>query len=378
MSNSKKRGGLTPLGGCDGEPEETSTVQKVCDKNIEEKPKISTPERQCLSCGVRCVKIKRCKDCKSGCYCSKLCRDTHVKSEDHRILCLSIQQLEELENSKRVCSVREPNQVPANNKLVGLIGEKPLIECVIGGKVVTRALWDTGAMVSMITKRWLAEHFPNEKLLAISEFLEGDDLHLYTANNSVLAVEGVVVLTFGLGSASVTVPFVVSGDELSQPIIGYNVIKRLIQTDRESIPSALVDSIPFLTPSKAEAVVSVMEADVVVVENAKVMKKTVVPAHSRCRIRCHTSFRTEDTHQNVLFSPNILDSELEFAESVAQVKRGRSTINVVVSNPTNQPYVLRKGLALGSIEAVSAVIPVMPNEEAVGNKVLVQQVEAAG
>ena len=41
-----------------------------------------------------------------------------------------------------------------------------------------------------------------------------------------------------------------------------------------------VDSIPFLTPSKAEAVVSVMEADVVVVENAKVMKKTVVPAKS--------------------------------------------------------------------------------------------------
>ena len=225
----KKRGGVTPLRGCEGEPEETSTVKLLC----EDEPKETPPKKLCLSCGKVCVKIKKCADCKSGCYCSRQCRATHVISEAHQTLCTSIQKLEEIENAKKVCSVREPVQVPQHAKLVGLVGEKAVIDCILGGKVPAKALWDTGAMVSMISKRWLAHYFPDEEILAISEFLEGDDLHLYTANNKILSVEGVVVLKFGIGSAAVTVPFVVANDELSQPIIGYNVIKRLVETERE-------------------------------------------------------------------------------------------------------------------------------------------------
>ena len=44
------------------------------------------------------------------------------------------------------------------------------------------------------------------------------------------------------------------------------------------------------------------------------------------------------------------------------MKRGRPVLNIVVSNPTNQSYVLRKGVVLGSVEAVSAVIPLMPKK----------------
>ena len=75
----KKRGGLTPLGGCEGEPEETSTVKLLC----EDEPKETPPKKLCLSCGKVCVKIKKCADCKSGCYCSRQCRATHVISEVH-------------------------------------------------------------------------------------------------------------------------------------------------------------------------------------------------------------------------------------------------------------------------------------------------------
>ena len=145
------------------------------------------------------------------------------------------------------------------------------------------------------------------------------------------------MLKFGLGSAAVTVPFVVANDELSQPIIGYNVIKSLVETEREKIPPALVNSIPHLTQEKAEAVVNVIETDVREVENAKVMNKTILPAHSRCKVRCVTGFRAENDKQNVLFSPNILDSELEFCESVAEVKRGRSTLNVVYPTQPTSP-----------------------------------------
>ena len=327
-------------------PEETSAVDKLC-----------------LFCWKTCVKVKRCRSCKSGCYCSRQCRDRHVVSEAHQDLCIPIQQLQEYENDKKVCSVREVVQVPQHGKLVRLVGEKAVINCLIGGFVTTKALWDTGAMVSMVDIEWLRSNFPDEKILPISEFLDGDDLHLFTANNSVLAVEGVVVLKFGLGLASVVVPFVVSSDKLSQPIIGYNVIKHLVKMDREKIPSALVNSIPSLTPCKAEAVVNLIDAEVDEEKEARVMSKTVIPARSHCKVRCQTNFRTDEAKQNVLFSPNILDSELEFRELVAEVRRGKSSVNVVVSNPTNQAFVLKKGLVLGAVEAVSAVIPVVSNEK---------------
>ena len=168
-----------------------------------------------------------------------------------------------------------------------------------------------------------------------------------------------------------------SSDQLSQPIIGYNVIKHLVQINRESIPAALVDSIPSLTLSKVEAVINLIDSDMVEEKEAKVMSKTVIPAHSRCKVRCHTDFQTDEAKQNVLFSPNILDSQLEFMELVVEVKRGKSTVNVVVANPTNQSYVLEKGLVLGAVEAVSAVIPVAPKKEKTQNKkAAVQQVEA--
>ena len=319
-------------------------------------------EKYCLFCWKKCPeKIKRCKKCKSGCYCSRECRDSHVKTEYHQNLCIPIQQLSEFEKDKRVCSVRETAQVQQKNKLIRLIGEKALVNCYLGGKA-SKALWDTGAMVSMIDQAWLNKHFPGVKMMDIAEFLEGDELHLYSANNSLLKVQGVVILEFGLGSVSVRVPFVVTGEQLDCPLIGYNVIKHLADLNKETLPTALLNSMPSLTQNKAKAVVNLIAADTPQAKEAKVLSKVVLPPHSRCKIRCRTSFQTDEPKQNLLFSPNILDSELEFVESVVDVKRGNPNINIVVSNPTNQPYVLRKGLSVGVVEAVSAVIPVMPSK----------------
>ena len=214
----------------------------------------------------------------------------------------------------------------------------------------------------MVDQAWLSQNLPGEKILDVSEFLKGDDLHLVAANNSVLSILGVVILQLVLGSISVPVPFVVSREELSQPIIGYNVIEDLASTHREQLPMALRNCIPILSLDKAHAVVNLVAAEVPDVKYAKTMSKFVLPPHSRCKVRCHTDFETTDGVQSVLFSPYQLDSELEFAESVAKVTLGRPVVNIVVSNPTNKSYVLQKGLVLGSVEAVSAVMPVMPRE----------------
>ena len=51
----------------------------------------------------------RCQLCGSGCYCSEKCQVKH--QPEHQEVCKWIQQLEKIENSKRVLTVQEVFQV---------------------------------------------------------------------------------------------------------------------------------------------------------------------------------------------------------------------------------------------------------------------------
>ena len=44
-------------------------------------------------------------------------------------------------------------------------------------------------------------------------------------------------------------------------------------------------------------------------------------------------------------------------------EEGKRNVNVVVTNPTNSPVVIKKGLILGSVESVSAVVPLGSGDE---------------
>ena len=125
----------------------------------------------------------------------------------------------------------------------------------------------------------------------------------------------------------------------------------------------LRDSLPLLTAPQAEAVISVIRRDVDEEEEVMVGKRTIVPPNSRCRVKCRSNFETAQGRENVAFTPYPADTELEISESVVQVMLGRKTVHVVVSNPTNQPITVEKGMVLGTIEAVSAVIPIGPSEK---------------
>ena len=322
--------------------------------------------KKCIVCRRECSKrIKRCKTCKGGRYCSRECREAHT--EEHKELCDHITKLEEMEAERRVLSafsVREGNQVKAKvkDKLIRLVGEKPMLHCKLGGKD-TEALWDTGSMVAMADGEWVEENVPEAKIQSVEEFLEGDSLHLYAANNTQVDVAGVVELEMTIGSYQVPVPFLVSKEKLSSPIIGYNVIKHLVSMDIPELPELLGDSIPTLTATKAEAVISVIRRDIDEEEEVVVGKRTIIPANSRCRVKCRTNYETAQIRENVAFTPYPADTELDVQESVIHVKLGRKAVHVVVANPTNQPITVEKGLVLGTIEAVSAIIPIGPNEK---------------
>jgi hypothetical protein len=169
-------------------------------------------------------------------------------------------------------------EIKLRDGLVKLVGERPLLKCRVGEAEV-EALWDTGAMVSIVSEGWLRQKCPDTPVLTVQEFLEGDDLHLCAANNTSVDIGGVVILNFKLGNLSVNIPFLVSRDELSGPILGYNLIKHLVEQDVEELPSLLRESIPSLeTDARAEAVVAFIQNDGDQEEEVAVKRKTIIPA----------------------------------------------------------------------------------------------------
>ena len=270
--------------------------------------------------------------------------------------------------------LREKTQVSLKRRLVGLVGEKPIVHCQLGGEE-SEALWDTGAMVSMVNKTWLLQNHPSEKIESLEEFLKGDTLHLLAANNSKVAVEGVVILAFEVGGFEIEVPFVVSADPMSHPIIGYNVIKHLVFAGGEKSCHLLKMSCPSISETNLATVVNLIKNEALQEDFVITSKENVIPANSRYKVKCKTGYRTSTSEESVMFSPNVLDSELDISESVTKVKLGRGCVHVVVSNPTDNPVVLGKGVTLGSIEAISAVIPIMPSETGDDKPVQVDSVE---
>ena len=115
-----------------------------------------------------------------------------------------------------------------HRKLVRLVGEKCEVNCSLNG-LATKGLWDTGAMVSVVSKKWLRRHFPQLEPREVSELVERS-LDVQTANKKNMPCEGWVELSFQLSSGPVLhVPFLVMSDNVSTPIIGFNVIVELLK-----------------------------------------------------------------------------------------------------------------------------------------------------
>ena len=138
-----------------------------------------------------------------------------------------------MEKLKRRIEVTQKMNPHLQNRLVKLIGEKPILKCRLGA-VESRVLWDTGSMVSVVDRDWVKENAPNAVLHPISDFTGTDNVEFKAANNSDVSMMGSVIIEFSLGKNSFPVPFLVSTDKLSLPILGYNVIEHLVGYGEEN------------------------------------------------------------------------------------------------------------------------------------------------
>ena len=287
----------------------------------------------------------------------------------HAMWCVWICRLQTYETEKKMrqeINMVDAEKLPYKMKLnlVRLVGERPMVNIYLDGKKI-QGLWDTGAMISLIDGQFLRKNFPDVEVLSIAEFT-GQRLTLSAANKSEIDVEGVAVLEFGVNEEGLfRVPFLVTPQEISSPIIGYNTIEHLVKNFREKINvseslCSLVDSLS--SPENANAVVNLIEKGTEIKElssEAKLERNLKVEAGCCTKVRC----RIRDMKFNhggdklVMFSPfeeMCVESDLVAIESVTVLKARTKFVDVMVYNPTTQPMHLSKGKALGYVSNTAA------------------------
>ena len=310
-------------------------------------------------------KLQSCEKCKCGKFCSAQCLNSH---EDHAKYCEVICNLEKIENEKRMRSeifVNNDERLPykVKLKLIRLVGERPLVKIQLDG-VEIQGLWDTGAMISLINKGFLLKNFPGVKIESIGEFT-GENFSLTAANKSEVRVEGVVVLTFGVGESGglFRVPFLVTEEEISAPIIGYNIIAHLVSNFKEqlNLPKSLLHMITSLASEKsAETMVNLIQRGEEESEfccEAKLDKDEIVQPGCYEKVKCKVKDLQNRSNKLVVFAPfeeDCVVSELVAFESTTVLNSRKKFVDVVVYNPTKQKIVLKKGTPLGQVSNVTS------------------------
>ena len=355
--------------------EESQVVEEKKEKEATEESQMKSQEEslgnvmKCCVCGSE-ENVQVCGGCKSTKYCSKECQKSH--HEYHAVYCNALNELEKLEKDKIYGdkSVREKQlNFWKHAKIVKLVGNKPMLSCSLNGKQ-TKALWDTGSMISLVDRRWVRDNHPELKVIPVEEFLEGEELTIRAANKSEIPFDGVVVLTFSLGNdgGELCIPALVASNEIAEPIIGYNVIEHMVlngtEDDREKLKSCLCSN-----SSKWEPLIALIEkqaSDPDFLTEIKSSESVHVPAGSKVRMRCRVKVQANSDEQTVLFTPKITegDDELQFNECVCKLRRGRTNyLYVDAINESRVDKVVSKGSLIGSVHSVSAVIPMMRTVE---------------
>ena len=335
---------------------------------------------KCMMCCKETENVEACPKCQCGIYCSKECRELDGV---HAMWCYWICRLSAHENEKKMrteINMVDSNKLPYKMKrrLVKLVGDRPLVNIFLNGKKV-KGLWDTGAMVSLLNRAYLQKNHPEVAIHSIAEFL-GQGLTLSAANNGEINIDGVAILDFGVdGEELFQIPFLVTSQQMSSPIIGYNTIEYLVKNYKGKINLSesmcnLVDGL--VSAENAEVMVNLIEKGAEIEElssGAKLEKDQVIYPGCCEKVRC----RIKDLQfcnggdKLVMFSAleeMCVEGELVVFDSVEVMKSRRKFIDVVIYNPTREKLYLKKGKVLGQVSNAAAAhtLPILQRTVKVG------------
>ena len=258
-----------------------------------------------------------------------------------------------------------------------LIGDKCLIRCSLQGTNM-RALLDTGAQVSIISKSILAENFPEEEIHDVSELLGNDTaLDLKTANGSALPYSGYVVLSFSLQegtSNDLKVPMLVTNTDIDNVIIGYNVLEEIINSHSDNS----LDFMAYLKTSLSKVSDEDVIAFVDIVKETKnespltvkTSKNPLINArNSSSKVTCCVNVEPMSKATSFFFEPNDIEtwpSGLDIFQELILLKKNENRVSIHVTNHTNHDVKLQGRLEIGRLERVRSVTELEVTQGSVG------------
>ncbi|KAL6485538.1 hypothetical protein MHYP_G00049300 [Metynnis hypsauchen] len=218
-------------------------------------------------------------------------------------------------------------------------------------------------------------HLPDIKLRDIAEIIDPlDPLQVEAANGTEIPYVGWVELTFKLAANAeeLHIPvLIIKGHQQSHPIIGFNVIERIIidsqrEQNKNMDEEKFMKTVKMAFPNLRRKNIKTFIKAVGVERSSEHLVRTAcqmfsVPKHSVAQVECriHSKPFREDTV--LAFEPDSnpeWPEGLEFYDSLVTVKKATTpAIILSVQNPTDHDITLRGRVAIGTVQPVISVYP---------------------
>ena len=257
-------------------------------------------------------------------------------------------------------------------RIAKLVRKKCSVQCYLDDKPL-EVLWDTGAQVSIVSESFLKSQLSSVQTRDIEQLLSSKgSISLQAANGTDIPYCGWVEIGVRLTNkkeAEIRVPFLVTKEDIKQPIIGFNVIELMVkntegEVDGDKVLERMMKSFHQSIDRDIQALIGIIRAtnsdDLCLVISTK--KSHIDPAGQTVPLPCRANTGPVHRKTPIIFEPDELaawPSGLEVHESLTTVKEGDANIlSINVINNTNHDIVLPGRVVLGHLQLVRSVIPV--------------------
>ena len=187
------------------------------------------------------------------------------------------------------------------------------------GAVLPRrqVLWDTGAQVSIVSEGFLQSQLSSVQIQDVERLLGSNgSISLQAANGTDIPYCGWAEIGVRLSNeneAEIIVPFLVTKENIEQPIIGFNIIDLMVkntdgEVDGDKLLGRMMKSFHQSRDNDIQALISIIRAtnsdELCLVKSTK--KAHIVPAGQTVRLPCRANNGPIYRKTPVIFEPDEL------------------------------------------------------------------------